>query len=62
MTHLKLEFPAKHKKIQFNKFDTIAMLLPYSELPSLTVYPWVSRFSRWPPGLTVGVENLTGFH
>jgi hypothetical protein len=30
-----------------------------SELPSLTVYPWVSRFSHWPPGLTVGLENLT---
>ena len=34
----------------------------YSELPSLTVYPWVSRFSRWPPGLTVGLENLTDSH
>ena len=30
-----------------------------SELPIVTVYPWVSRFSRWPPGLTVGLENLT---
>jgi hypothetical protein len=34
----------------------------YAELPSLTVYPWVSRFSRWPPGLTVGLENLTDSH
>jgi hypothetical protein len=34
----------------------------YPELPSLTVYPWVSRFSRWPPGLTVGLENLTDSH
>jgi hypothetical protein len=33
-----------------------------AELPSLTVYPWVSRFSRWPPGLTVGLENLTDSH
>jgi hypothetical protein len=32
---------------------------PNPELPSLTVYPWVSRFSRWPPGLTVCLENLT---
>ena len=35
---------------------------PYPELPSLTVYPWVSRFSRWPPGLMVGLENLTDSH
>jgi hypothetical protein len=31
----------------------------FTELPSLTVYLWVSSFSRWPLGLTVGVENLT---
>jgi hypothetical protein len=33
-----------------------------ADLPSLTVYLWVSRFSRWPPGLTVGLENLTDSH
>ena len=33
-----------------------------TELPSLTVYPWVSRFSRWPPGLTGGRLNLTESH
>jgi hypothetical protein len=37
-------------------------ILQSAELPSLMVYPWVSRFSRWPPGLTVGLENLTDSH
>jgi hypothetical protein len=61
----------KHAHIFYNIFNIKSNIqkqsrrvytITYTELPSLTVYPWVSRFSRRPPGLTVGLENLTDSH